>query len=140
MIRDLADSEEDPDENQYNEEAFKKRDEETNILIRQQMLDMLLKDAKLCENEPITNFTDQFNSQASSEIANETLIRLNKIYPIQKLAWPHILNGKSAILLGNTDYYPHLLYLPALCHLIEVIFLDSKWNFRPSALHRYGDH
>lgn len=119
-------SEEDPDANQYTFEEIVKRDEEVNISIRQQMIDTLLKDAKLYEKEPITNCINPFDSQATCEVANEYLTRLNKIYPIQKSVWPHILNEKSAILIGNTNYYPHLLYLPAICDLIKVIYFYSK--------------
>lgn len=113
-------SEEDPDANQYAYEDIVKRDEEVAVSVRQQMIETLLKDAKLCEKEPITNGNNQFDSQATCKVAEESLTRLNKIYPIQKSVWPHILNKKSAILIGNTDYYPHLLYLPAICDLIKV--------------------
>lgn len=117
-------SEEDPDANQYAFEDSAKRADEVNISVRQQMIETLLKDANLYENEPTTNCYNQFDNLASCEVADENLTRLNKIYPIQKAVWPHILNRKSAILVGNTDYYPHLLYLPPVCHLIKVIFTN----------------
>lgn len=121
MIKDAYGSEEDPDANQYAYEDFAKRDEEVNISVRQQMIDTLLKDAKLYEIEPITNCINQFDSQASCDVVDENLKRLNKIYPIQKSVWPHILNKRSVVLVGNTDYYPHLVYLPPICDMIKVM-------------------
>lgn len=120
MIKAAYDSEEDPNANQYKFEDTVKRDEEVKLSVRQQMIETLLKDAKLHEKEPITNCLNEIDEQASCAVADESLKRLNKIYPVQKSVWPHILSKRSAILIGNTEYYPHLLYLPALCDLIKV--------------------
>lgn len=126
MIKAGYDSEEDSNANQYRFEDVVKRDKEVKLSVMQQMIETILKDAKLSEKEPISNGIDQINSEASCAVADESLKRLNKIYPAQQLAWPHILSKRSTILVGNTDYYPHLLYLPAVCELIKV------WcNFNP---------
>lgn len=117
-------SEEDPDAHQYTQIEFLRREHEVQLSIRQQMIETLLKNATLSEKEPITNQIDEPDqSMVSCGIAVESLIRLDKIYPIQKSVWPHILNKRSVILLGNTDFYPHLLYLPPVCDLIKVIFM-----------------
>lgn len=121
LIKAGHDSEEDVNANQYKFEDSAKRGEEVNTSLRQQMIGTLLNDAKLYEGEPITNCTKQVDSPVSCEIADGNLKALNKIYPIQKSVWPHIFNKKSAILMGNTDYYPHLLYLPVICDMIKVI-------------------
>lgn len=123
MIKAGYDSEKDVNANQYKFEDSAKREEEMNISLRKQMIGTLLSDAKLYEGEPITNCTKQVDSQVPCEIADGNLKALNKIHPIQKSVWPHILNKKSAILMGNTDYYPHLLYLPVICDMIKVILL-----------------
>lgn len=120
MIKAGYDSEEDPNANQYKFEDSVKRDEEVNFSLRQQMIATLLKDANLYGSEPITNCKKQIDAQVSCAVADESLNSLKKIYPIQRSVWPHILKKRSAILIGNTDYYPHLLYLPAICELINV--------------------
>lgn len=128
MIKAGYDSEEDPNANQYKFEDTVKRDEEVNLSVTQQMIETLLKDAKLCEKEPITYCINQIDDPASCKVADESLIRLNKIYPVQKCVWPHISSKRSAILIGNTEYYPHLLYLPAVCDLIKVLSI-FKFKF-----------
>lgn len=121
-------SEEDPDAHQYTYNEFVKRGDEVNVSIRQQMIETLLKNATLYEKEPITNQIDQPNqSMVSCKVADECLSRLKKIYPMQKSVWSHILSKRSVILLGNTDYYPQLLYLPPVCDLIKVIFPIENW-------------
>lgn len=131
MGRQYEESEDEPDANTYKYEDSKKRDEEYDISIRRRMIESILESAKLCEHLPITNCFDQSNEfQISCEIGDETLTRLNQIYPIQKLVWPHILNKRSTILIGNTDYYPHLLYLPAVCDLIKVIYVFTLNEFQ----------
>lgn len=39
---------------------------------------------------------------------------------MQLYIWPYITNGQSVILIGQTEYYPHLVYLPAICDNIKV--------------------
>lgn len=55
--------------------------------------------------------------------ADEAFARLDKAYPIQKTVWPFIWNKISTILIGCTEFYPQLLYLPVVCGLIQVIKL-----------------
>lgn len=132
-------SEEDPDAHQCTPEEFVKRDEEVNISVRQQMIERLLMNAKLYEKEPITSHNDQSDQgKVSCKVADETLTRLNQVNPIQKSVWPHILNNRSVILIGNTDYYPHLLYLPPVCELVKVDIYDRKFNFRLDDFEKYG--
>lgn len=124
-LYDSADSEEEPEKYQYTEEGFEKRDREVMLSIQQTKTDKLLSDAKLYDNEPITNInigSEPTEPLVTCELADKALARSNKVYPIQRTVWPHILRGSSAILVGDTEYYPHLLYLPAVCGLIEVRF------------------
>lgn len=92
--------------------------------IKRQMMDSLLQNATLAENvqflygdqtkEPVDQLID-------CEGYIETLQRLNKLYSVQNIIWPFILQGQTTILLGNTDYYPHLLYMPPILSLIKVV-------------------
>lgn len=124
MALNYADSEDEPDAYQATFEELHQRDDEIKRFKHQQMIEALLENAKLAETEPIKNFIDQSDGrQVSCKVADDHLVRLKKTYPMQKSVWPHILNGKSIILIGNTDYYPHLVYLPPVCDLIKVKFL-----------------
>lgn len=92
----------------------------------QNLTENLLEDARLYVKVPFTNKSGSLNTLASCNdfYAIKELTRLNKIFPIQKTVWPYILNGDSSILIGNTQCYPQLLYLPIVCGLIKVI---SQW-------------
>lgn len=115
-------SEDEPEAHERSHEDLLKRDEEVKNSFRHQTMEMLLLDAKLCEQEPITNC--QPVTQTPHELHEEILIDLNKVYPIQKAVWPHISNNRSIILIGmHSNYYPHLLYLPAICDQIKVMIL-----------------
>lgn len=120
MKREFLPSEDD-DKNNLTEEQLAKRTEEVNVSIPQQMIETLLKNAYVYAKEPIVNAIDAPGATASCKVADETLTRLRKVYPIQKSVWPHILNKRSVVLVGNTDYYPHLVYLPPICDMIKVI-------------------
>lgn len=120
MIKDGYPTEEDESNNRTKEQLVK-RDEEVNVSIPQQMIETLLKNAELYAKEPITNGIDAPGTTVACKMANETLTRLSKVYPIQKSVWPHILNKRSVVLVGNTDYYPHLVYLPPICDMIKVM-------------------
>lgn len=126
MIKNGYASEEDPDAHQCTIEEFAKRDEEVNISIRHQMIERLLQNAKLFEKEPITNRNDESDSMILAEMPEETLKLFNKKHPIQKSVWSEILNKKSVILVGCTDYYPHLIYLPPICGMIKVNIFHSN--------------
>lgn len=123
LIKNGYASEADPDANKFKFEDTKKRDVEVQIELRQKLVESLLENAKLCTKEPITSHSDhQLDGMVSCELADDTLTRLDKVYPIQKSVWPHILSRRSVILVGNTDFYPHLMYLPPICDMIKVMF------------------
>lgn len=125
MIRDGYPSEED-NANNCTTEQLAKRDDEVNVSIPQQMIETLLKNAELCAKEPITNGIVPPAAMVQRKVADEALTRLGKVYPIQKSVWPHILNEQSVILVGSTDYYPHLVYLPPICDMIKVMFFTQN--------------
>lgn len=113
-------SDSEPDADQYQEfigEVEKGRNVGLEEL-KQQAIKGLLHDAKLFDSEPITNNNEKFDRIESCKVADHTL---DKMYPIQNYVWPHILNNESAILIGDTEFYAHLLYLPAICGFVEVI-------------------
>lgn len=90
----------------------------------QTVIDKLLENAKLSDKEPITNRSDglmQFDMHACCKTADEAFARQGKTFPIQQIVWPFIRNKTSTILIGNTEFYPQLLYLPVVCGLIQVI-------------------
>lgn len=123
MIKNGYASEVDPDANKFKFEDAAKRDEEVQIRLRQKHVESLLENAKIYTKEPITSHIDhQLDGMVSCDLADDTLTRLDKVYPIQKSVWPHILSRRSVILVGNTDFYPHLMYLPPICDMIKVIF------------------
>lgn len=122
---DPNESEDEPEKHQYTEEEFKNREVLAKISVQQNMTDHLLMNAKLFDEEPFTKVIDNFEPSdglISCETADKSFARLNKSYPIQKKVWPYISNGCSTILVGDTEFYPHLLYLPIVCGQIEVIF------------------
>lgn len=117
--------EEDLKQNEYSPTEFAKLGEIVSNSGKRELIETLLKDAKLSDNEPISYYTgDAANlrkDQVSCKVADDHLMRLNKTYPIQTSVWQHIFNESSTILIGsNIDYYPHLLYLPPICDLIQV--------------------
>lgn len=50
----------------------------------------------------------------------EQLKELPKVYPLQQLAWPRLLDGGSAIIIDPSDYLADLVYLPAVCSHVNV--------------------
>lgn len=136
MIKDGYASEED-DANNHTEKELAQRDNEVNVSITQSWIENILQNAELYAKEPITNNIDPPAAQLSCKVNDQILNRLNKVYPMQKSVWPFILNKQSVILIGNTDYYPHLVYLPAICDLLKVIFFThSEWTWIELALSR----
>lgn len=58
-------------------------------------------------------------------------------YPAQEIAWPHLLEGGSAIIIDPSDNLADLVYLPVVCTHVEVrksilvsnAFHSIKMNF-----------
>lgn len=44
---------------------------------------------------------------------------------LQELAWPHLLEGRSAIIVDPSDNLADLMYLPVICTNIEVILMAT---------------
>ncbi|XP_031625285.1 uncharacterized protein LOC116341975 [Contarinia nasturtii] len=89
--------------------------------LRFKFMNFLLENATLA---PVQHYVDSYeflNSHDRSTVCKEyrdILEQLNKV-TVQRSIWPYILQDRTTILIGNTDYYPHLLYLPALITLIK---------------------
>lgn len=45
---------------------------------------------------------------------------LPKTYRLQELAWPHLLQGRSAIIIDPSDNLADLVYLPFVCSHVNV--------------------
>lgn len=52
-------------------------------------------------------------------IANQ-LKELPETHRLQQLAWPHLLEGRSAIIIDYSDHLAELVYLPVICTQVEV--------------------
>lgn len=122
----LEDSESEDDGKQYeyqwSPEKEKERQIDASNALKKQMIDALLKDAVLSANEPFT-FCHEPNdilNELFCEDYFESLKEHNKLYPAQPLVWRYISIATSTILIGNTEYYPHLLYLPPIISMIRV--------------------
>lgn len=127
-LNDSSDSEEEPDKFTYkwiSPQSTNDRTISTCEMLKQKWFDSLLIKASLNETAPYIYSDQMINSDEHlfhCKSYLETLKRLNKTYPAQKLVWPYISIRRSGILIGNTDYYPHLLYMPAICNMIEVTY------------------
>lgn len=124
LLEDSA-TESDPDQYEYkwSENVSKQRAVEASTGLKTILINTLLKDATLTKTTPYV-YSYQWSHLYRSTICHqymEALTRLTKVYPIQNAVWPYILQGRSTFLIGKTDYYPHLLYLPALVTLIKVM-------------------
>lgn len=117
-------TEEEPEQYEYSYDDSLERSLKANKSFRLQVIESLLKDARIfTENEPcVYSKTPLSRSDQllNCQIANESMHGLIKIDPIQSMVWTSIASGMSAVLIGNTTYYPHLLYLPAICDMIQV--------------------
>lgn len=58
---------------------------------------------------------------------------LPKIYPLQEIAWPQLLKGRSAIIIDPSDNLADLVYLPVICTHVEVnsfhLPIFAQWNY-----------
>lgn len=121
----LQDSESEDDGKQYeyqwSPEKERERSIEASQVLKTQMIEALLKDAALPTREPFTFCRpDNISSELLCEDYLETLLQHNKLYPAQGSVWEYIAIATPTILIGNTDYYPHLLYLPPIISMIRV--------------------
>lgn len=118
-----SDSEEEPELYEYSAEKYDEMEKKTDDNIMKIRLQHLLKDAKLSEREPTTysiNPIEPFEQPASCDFIDEVLSRPNESYSLPRTVRPYITNGRSIILIGEADFYPHLLYLPPICAVVEV--------------------
>lgn len=123
-----SDTEDEPELYEYKYSGHKTTQNRSNAAQnawKKQCFDALLENATLTECEPFL-YSEQIMIEPDKRLVNcaeynESLQRLNKEYPVQEKIWPHISMGRSAILIGNTDFYPHLLYMPAICNMVKVI-------------------
>lgn len=58
---------------------------------------------------------DNFLPRIASQLKD-----LPETYRLQQLAWPHLLEGKSAIIIDPSDHLAELVYLPVICTHVEV--------------------
>lgn len=124
MMEDSA-TEDEPE--QYEYEWSPKVEKERMIgvqnALRKQLIGRLLQNATLTSEKPYvyserTCEPDDSLPYCVSYV--EELKRLNKVFPVQATVWPYINSGRTSILIGNTDFYPHLLYLPPILNLVMV--------------------
>lgn len=120
-----SDTEDEPEQYEYkwSKEVEKERSINASNAIKRKMIDNLLRMATLMKKEPfvyskLINEPDDNLPYCTSYI--DTLKELDKMYPAQKTIWPYINSGRSSILIGNTYFYPHLLYLPPILNMIKV--------------------
>lgn len=120
-------SEDEPELYQYSAEECDGKDKSAAENILRIRLEFLLKDSTLSEREPITycsNPIEPSEQQASCEFVDGILCGLNKCYPLLKTVRPYITNGRSIILVGEAKFFPHLLYLPPICAMVEVFLIQ----------------
>lgn len=125
----LANSETEDEPEQYEYEWSPKIEKEraANVdnALKRQKIEPLLKNATLTEREPYVYSdlkNDPDNNLPYCTAYCDTLKQFNKMYPVQEMVWPYIRSGRSSILVGKTEFYPHLLYMPPILNLVKVSF------------------
>ena len=123
----LEDSATEDEPEQYEYEWSPKVEKERTIgvqnALKKHLIGSLLQNATLTSEEPYVYSEHKIDPDAQLAYCVpyiEELKRLNKVYPVQATVWPYIKSGRSAVLIGNTDFYPHLLYMPPILNLIMV--------------------
>lgn len=120
-------TEEEPEQYEHTAAELEQRRQQTRIMVRNEIFNSLLKNATLPNEKPFTYSKKPIPPEDEPYFykeLNEQLIRHKKMFPIQNEVWPYISVGRSTVLIGNTTYYPRLLYLPPICDAIKVVFED----------------
>ncbi|XP_055296420.1 putative ATP-dependent RNA helicase TDRD12 [Sitodiplosis mosellana] len=121
-----SETEDEPEQYEYewSQRIEKERSINAENNLKSVMIEHLLRNATLSEQEPYV-YSEQKNDPDKnlpySASYSKALKRLNKEYPVQGIIWPYLKSGRSSILIGNTDFYPHLLYLPPIFNLVKML-------------------
>lgn len=127
-----SDTEDEPEQFEYewSEEIELKRSLDAASSLKKKMINYLLQRATLSETKPFVYSAVEFKPDERLQYCESFIDALNdhnKLYPVQETIWPYIRLGRPSILIGKTDFYPHLLYLPPILNMIEVT--DDIKNF-----------
>lgn len=117
----------DPNQYEYkwSSEIERERSFDAGIAVKNQMIENLLRNATLTEQDTYVYSKDPKNPDKYLSYCMQYSYALKnhqKMYPVQGAVWPYLKSGHSSILIGNTDFYPHLLYLPPIFDLVQASY------------------
>lgn len=120
-----SETEDEPEQFEYKwtKEIELKRSLDAANSLKKKIINHLLQRATLYKIEPFVYSTVKFEPDERLQYCEsfiEALNDHNKLYPVQEIIWPYIKSGRPSILIGKTDFYPHLLYLPPILNLVKV--------------------
>lgn len=134
LLEDSA-TEDEPEQYEYewSPKVEKQRMSDVQNALKKQVIHSLLQNATLTNEEPYVYSELKCDDRPDGQLSYcasyaEELKQLDKVYPIQATVWPYIKSGRSSILIGDTDFYPHLLYMPPILNLVMVSV--SKFNLQ----------
>lgn len=58
---------------------------------------------------------------------------IDDVYRVQSVAWPHLMRGQSLILIGAANTGKTWTYVPAVCSLLVVSFLQTNFILRSTS-------
>lgn len=134
-LMETSETEEEPEQYEYKwtKELELKRSIDATNALKKKMINYLLQRANLSEIEPFVYSAVKFDPDERLQYCVSFTDALNdhkKLYPVQKTIWPYIKLGRPTILIGKTDFYPHLLYLPPILNLVKVNLNNLKFQIK----------